>query len=267
MLGKKIIEMCNYEFMLLTRENCDLTDFDKLKNFLDSIKNLDGIWHVAAYTNVENAEENKEECFKVNWISTKILSDFAIKRNLRILYISTDYVFDGKKKSPYREWDETNPLNTYGKSKLFGEKEVLRNPFGLVIRTSWLYGEYKENFVTKVLEKAKREKKLRVVCDQCGSPTYTRDLVNIIKLLWENEETGIYHFSNKGEITWFEFAKEILKIKKIECEIEPILSEELNLKAKRPFYSVLDTYLIENKFGYRVPSWKVSLKDYLEKII
>ncbi len=266
MLGKKILEKFDYEFILLKRKECDLSKPHEIEKFLKKLPEIDGIWHIAAYTDVERAEIDEENCFLVNWISTKILSNFSLKKDIRILYISTDYVFDGKKKKPYREWDKTNPLNIYGKSKLFGEKEVLRNKKGLVIRTSWLYGEHGENFVTKMIEKGRKEKKLKIVTDQCGSPTYTEDLTDAIKKLWEKEETGIFHFSNKGEVTWFEFTKEIFKILDINTEIEPCISEDLNLKAKRPSYSVLDTFLIEKKLKIKIPNWKNSLRKFLKNI-
>jgi len=266
LLGKKILEKFDYEFILLKREKCDLSKPYEIEVFLKKLPPVDGIWHIAAYTDVERAETDETNCFLVNWISTKILSDFSLKKDIRILYISTDYVFDGKKKKPYREWDKTNPLNIYGKSKLFGEKEVLKNKDALIIRTSWLYGEHGKNFVTKIIEKSKKEKKLKIVRDQCGSPTYTEDLADTIKKLWEREERGIFHFSNKGEITWFEFAKEIFKILNIKIEIEPSLSEDLNLKAKRPSYSVLDTFLIEKKLGIKIKHWKTSLREFLKKI-
>ncbi len=266
MLGKKILEKINFDFILLERKKCDLSKPYEIESFLKKLPFIDGIWHIAGYTDVEKAEEDEENCFLVNWVSTKILSDFSLKKGIRILYISTDYVFDGKKKKPYREWDETNPLNIYGKSKLFGEREILRNKEGIIIRTSWLFGEHGENFVTKIIKKSKKEKKLKVVIDQYGSPTYTGDLVEAIKKLWEKEETGIFHFSNKGEVSWFEFAKEIFKIAGINKKLEPSLSEDLNLKAKRPSYSVLDTFLIEKKLKIEIPEWKNSLTDVCLKI-
>lgn len=265
-LGNKILEKIDYEFIKLDRKICDLSKPEEVENFLKKLPKIDGIWHIAAYTDVEKAEIDKELCYLINWVSTKILTEFSIKKNIRILYISTDYVFNGFKSSPYKEWDKTNPLNVYGKSKLFGEREVLRNREGLIVRTSWLFGEKGKNFVTKIIEKAEREKELKVVIDQCGSPTYTGDLAFAIKKLWENNETGIFHFSNKGETTWFEFAREIINLLDIKKEIKPVFQEELNLKAKRPHYSVLDTFLIESKLKIKIPSWKESLKDYIKRI-
>ncbi|MEO0294562.1 MAG: dTDP-4-dehydrorhamnose reductase [candidate division WOR-3 bacterium] len=266
MLGNKILEKIDYDFIKPDRKSLDLSKPEELTNFLKKLPEIDGIWHIAAYTDVEKAEIDEENSYLVNWISTKILTEFSIKKNIRILYISTDYVFDGFKNSPYKEWDKTNPLNVYGKSKLFGEKEVLRNKEGLVIRTSWLFGEKGKNFVTKIIEKAEKEKEIKVVIDQCGSPTYTEDLAIALKMLWEKNESGIFHFSNKGEVSWFEFAKEIFNLLGIKKDIKPVLQEELNLKAKRPFYSVLDTFLIENKLKIKIRSWKEALKEYIEKI-
>ncbi|MEN3044871.1 MAG: dTDP-4-dehydrorhamnose reductase [Candidatus Hydrothermales bacterium] len=266
MLGNKILEKVNYDFIKLERKDCDLSKPFEIENFLKKLPSIDGIWHIAAYTDVEGAEEKKSYAFLVNWISTKILTDFSVKKDIKILYISTDYVFDGYKKVPYSEWDTPNPLNIYGKSKLFGEKEVLKNKNSLIIRTSWLFGEKGENFIVKVIKRAKREKKLKVVIDQCGSPTYTEDLSDAITKLWSNEETGIFHFSNKGEITRFELAKEIIEILNLDVYLIPSTSEELNLKAKRPSYSVLDTFLFESKTNVKIRTYREALKDYLNKI-
>ncbi|MEN3045616.1 MAG: dTDP-4-dehydrorhamnose reductase [Candidatus Hydrothermales bacterium] len=266
MLGSKILEKVNYDFIKPTRKDCDLSKPYEVESFLKKLPSIDGIWHIAAYTDVEGAEEKKEYAFLVNWISTKILTDFSIKKNIRILYISTDYVFDGYKREPYSEWDTPNPLNIYGKSKLFGEREVLRNRDSLIIRTSWLFGEKGENFITKIINGAKKKRELKVVIDQCGSPTYTEDLTEGIVRLWTSEETGVFHFSNKGEVTRFELAKEVIDLLNLDVHIIPSTSEELNLKAKRPSYSVLSTFLFENKTNMKIRTYREALQDYLKGI-
>jgi dTDP-4-dehydrorhamnose reductase len=267
MLGKKVMEIVrDVEFIPISRKDCDLSDPLSIDKLLKSLPSIDGIWHIGAYTDVDRAEIERDLCFRINWISTKILSDFCIDKKLRMLYISTDYVFDGKKKEPYKEWDSPNPLNIYGKSKLFGEREVLRNPEGIVVRTSWLFGEYRENFVKRIIDKGKKEGILRVVKDQKGSPTYTKDLSQALYFLWKKGEKGLFHFCNKGIFSRYEFVKRIIEIKKIQTELRAIFSKDYGQGANRPCFSALDTFLIEKKLGYKIRKVEEALREYLKKL-
>jgi dTDP-4-dehydrorhamnose reductase len=208
-----------------------------------------------------------------------------------LIYISTDFVFDGRKKSPYKETDKTHALSVYGDSKLKGERfieKVLKKNY-FVLRTSWLYGKYGKNFADTIIAKAKREKSLKVVTDQVGSPTWTRDLARAIhKLLGiirsqksevrsqksiicrtqhatRNTRYGIYHITNSGRVSWHEYAEEILKLAKIKATVIPITSAELGRPARRPAMSVMDNSKFIKLTGYEMPSWKQALKNYLSK--
>lgn len=259
---KKVFK--NHELVLTDKINMDITDIDSVISFLLEEKPK-AIIHGAAYTNVDLAELEPEIAYKVNAQGTRNICVASEKVGAKLVYISTDYVFDGEKNSHYQEIDRTNPQSIYGKSKLAGELFVqsLTNKF-FIMRTSWLYGENGKNFVDAILKKAETGDELKVVNDQFGSPTYTKDLAEVILQLIETEKYGIYHASGEGKITWYDFAKEILKLKNYKNHICPISTEEIGRPAPRPKYSVLDNLnlRIENIF---MPSWKESLRQFLTK--
>ena len=251
---------------------CDITDKKSISKAILEIK-PDIVIHSAAYTDVDGCELNKARAYKVNSEATQNVASACKESGLALIYISTDFVFDGKKRSPYTEEDKTGPLSIYGDSKLKGEAAVsqaLEKYF--ILRTSWLYGRYGKNFVDTILAKAKTEKVLKVVDDQAGSPTYTKDLaIAIHKLLnifftqyaQHNTQYGTYHVSNSGSVSWYEYAKEIVKLAGLKAGVVPISSEELARPARRPAMSILDNSKFIRLTGYEMRGWESALKDYL----
>ena len=252
----------------------DITDRRGIERIISEIK-PDVVIHTAAMTDVDGCELDKAKAYKINADGTENVALACKKIDAILIYISTDFVFDGKKKGPYKEGDKTNPISVYGDSKLKGEeaiKKVLKKYF--ILRTGWLYGRHGRNFVENILEKAKREKVLRIVNDQVGSPTYTKDLAKALGVLVDKILTtynlqlttyGIYHVSNSGSVSWYRYAKEILRLVKSKTPVTPISSEELARPALRPAMSVLDN----SKFGrfaeFKMRHWKDALKEYLHR--
>lgn len=224
----------------------------------------DLVIHAAAYTDVDGCEKWPEKAFAVNTQGTDNVVAACAELNMPLVYISTDFVFDGKKKSPYQEYDPTNPIQVYGRSKLAGElcvSRLLRKFF--IIRTSWLFGKHGKNFPTAILDQAEKGKELRVVNDQTGSPTLTNDLCQGIIKIIKNGEYGIYHAANQGSVSWFEFAIAILKGAGKKNLVQPISSRELKRAAARPAYSVLKNSVLENSLNFQMPDWQDALKRFL----
>ena len=223
----------------------------------------DAVVHCAAYTNVDRAEEEREVCRRVNVCGTKYLVKWCGEHDIKFLYVSTDYVFSGEGTVPHGEVDEKNPLNTYGQSKHEGEELVKKNlKKWYIVRTSWLYGEG-QNFVTAILKRAKEEGELQVVNNQVGSPTYAEDLAVTIGELIETERYGVYHVTNIGECTWYEFACEILKYADIEAVVHPVTTEQYPKKAVRPKNSRLAKKKLEKEGFKALPHWRDALKRYM----
>jgi dTDP-4-dehydrorhamnose reductase len=254
--------------------NCDITDRKRTVDAISKIK-PDIVIHAAAWTDVDGCELDPGKAYKVNSAGTENIALASRKAGATVVYISTDFVFDGRKKRPYKETDKPNPLSVYGDSKLKGEeavKKISENHF--ILRTSWLYGAGGKNFVDTILAKAEDEKILRVVDDQLGSPTYTKDLAEAIHALldaysaqrtaYSAPRYGIYHVSNIGSVSWYEYTKIIIKMKKAAVKARPISSEELARPAKRPAMSVLDNSKFVKFTGYRMRRWQDALKDYLD---
>jgi len=219
----------------------------------------------SAYTKVDKAEEEKEECIKVNAIGAKNVSYASYKVGAKVIYFSTDYIFDGEKESPYTELDIPNPISTYGRSKLLGEIYTSKhNPNHLILRISWLYGINGRNFIKTIIKKAKEEKELKIVSDQKGSPTYTLDVVKQTLELIKKDKVGIYHSANQGETSWYEFAKKIIEKLKINVKISPIKTGEYPALAKRPKYSVLDNYLLKLEGINIMRDWETALNEFLD---
>jgi dTDP-4-dehydrorhamnose reductase len=219
----------------------------------------------SAYTKVDKAEEEKEECIKVNAIGAKNVSYASYKVGAKVIYFSTDYIFDGEKESPYTELDSPNPISTYGRSKLLGEIYTSKhNPNHLILRISWLYGINGRNFVKTIIKKAKEEKELKIVSDQKGSPTYTLDVVKQTWELIKKDKVGIYHSANQGETSWYEFAKKIIEKLKINVKISPIKTGEYPALAKRPKYSVLDNHLLKLEGINIMRDWETALNEFLD---
>lgn len=235
-------------------DNLDITD-EKMTDEVIGALHSDLIIHCAAYTNVEKAEDDPRAAYKINVLGTKNIAVAASKYDSTLVYISTDYVFDGKKDTPYLPTDKPNPINVYGKTKLEGEEVVQKYCKKYYIaRTSWLYGIYGKNFVETMLSLANKPE-LKVVDDQTGCPTWTQELsAGILKIL--NKPYGIYHICGSGKTSWFEFAKEIFKQEGLKVNLVPCASNEYPQKATRPKYSVMDNTGLAR-------DWKIALSDYL----
>src|SRR2546428_4513795 len=223
----------------------------------------DLVIHAAGYTDVDGCERDPEIAFAVNAQGTRRVTEGAVKANARLIYISTDYVFDGKKTEPYTERDPVNPLNVYGRSKLAGEEEAVKScRRTLVLRTSWLYGVHGKNFVKTILSLAVTQPEIRVVEDQRGSPTYARHLAQVIAELIRSDVTGVIHAGGEGECSRYEFAKAILQEAGIGCRVMPILPAESGRPALRPPYSALSTAFL-HQHGLSLPPWREGVRQFL----
>lgn len=254
-----------HEVFAFTGEELDIISKDSVYNALNNIK-PDSIINCAAYTRVDKAEEERDKAFLVNAIGVQNLALICADMGIPLCHISTDYVFDGEKGSPYTPFDNTNPINTYGESKLAGEKYIqwILDKF-YIVRTSWLYGKGGSNFVSTILKLAKEQPAIKVVKDQRGSPTSTITLSDGIKKLLESGSFGIYHITDdsEGGISWFDFAKEIIRLSGLKTEVTPITTNEFPVPAKRPRYSVLDMEMTRLAIGYEAKDWKAALKIFL----
>jgi dTDP-4-dehydrorhamnose reductase len=248
---------------------CDITDRESAIDVVKRSK-VDIVLHTAAWTDVDGCELDRENAMRINAEGTHNIVLGCKESNAIIFYIGSDFVFDGAKSEPYRESDETNPLNIYGLSKLKGEEAIIKElPRYFIVRTSWLFGKNGRNFVDIILDKAERKKELRVVVDQFGSPTFTKDLAValeklVLHALKNKDLGGIFHFCNSGSCSWYRYAEEIMKIAgKVGIRILPITSIELNRPAVRPRMSVLSTEKYFQLCGERPRDWQLALQDYL----
>jgi len=221
--------------------------------------------HIAAYTDVDGCELNEEKAFAVNAEGTKHVALTAYRCRAKMVYLSTDYVFDGNKREPYLESDSPHPLNVYGRSKWKGEQyvqELVKDP--LIVRTQWLFGRYGKNFVTSILRQAGEKRILSIVNDQIGSPTYTVDLAKAISALIQFDASGIFHVANSDLCTWCTFGQAILKLSGMDkVRVIPISSKELGRPAIRPSYSVLNCQKLKKKTRLTLRPWSEALKEYL----
>ena len=269
--GKNNYQQDN-EFIFVGREELDLSSENSISHYFDSNDGFDIIINCAAYTAVDKAEEEIELANQINHLAVKQLASIANKQQVRLIHISTDYVFDGESDKPYIETDETNPINVYGKTKLAGEKALqkIMPTSAIIIRSSWVYSEYGNNFVKTMLRLGKERDELNVVSDQIGSPTYATDLAGVILEIIKNKEfreegqtTQIYHYSNEGEISWYEFTKEIFKIAKIDCKVSPITTQQYPTLAKRPRKTLMNKDKIAKTFSMNIPDWRISITQHL----
>ena len=243
----------------------DITDEVAVKKFVSS-HNIDTIINCAAYTAVDKAEDNIDQATKINIDGPKNLA----KTGAKIIHISTDYVFDGTSCKPYTPNDIPNPISVYGKTKYDGEKEVFNNTqVAIIIRTAWLYSQYGNNFVKTIRRLGTVKDEIGVVADQIGTPTYAGDLADaIVKILpqMNMKNRGIYHFTNTGVCSWYDFATEIMEQSGLKCVVKPIKSKDYPTRATRPFYSVLDKTKIIETFGLEIPYWKKSLSKCIAEL-
>jgi len=247
----------------------DITDFERTYGIITKI-NPDIVIHTAAWTDVDGAESNKNKTYALNMIGTKNIALACQRFDAAMLYISTDYVFDGTKRNPYEEYDPANPMSVYGKSKYCGElivQQLLDRFF--IVRTSWLFGRNGKNFIRTILNIAGRNERLKIVNDQFGSPTYTKDLAASIKVLVGKNSRlntglyGTYHITNSGFCSWYDYADYFLKLKHSKSVIEPATTAELNRPAPRPKYSVLGNLMWELSGFEQVRNWREAVKDYI----
>jgi dTDP-4-dehydrorhamnose reductase len=255
-----------HEVVGLDKEEIDIVSANECQEAIKKIE-PDIVINAAAYTNVDGCETAKDECFAVNAEALKNIADACRDKNIHIIHFSTDYVFDGTAKQPYQEDHQCNPINTYGASKMAGERYLrsLSDNY-LLIRTSWLYGVKGKNFVQTILEKVKTAKRLTVVDDQIGSPTYTKDLAAAVDLLIMQNAKGIFHITNRGSCSWYQFTLKILQEAGIhDVDVTPIKSDQLQRPAKRPAYSVLSMHKFIQATGKTMQPWQLGLQDYLKK--
>ena len=256
---------------------CDITDKDAVAGLLSKIR-PEIVIHTAAWTDVDGCELDKKKAYRINSDGTENIASACKNSGAVLIYISTDFVFDGNKKVPYKETDKPGPLSVYADSKLKGEeaiKDILKDY--LILRTAWLYGKNGNNFVDTIIEKAGRERELKVVDDQVGSPTYAVDMakamhVLLSKIMRQGPEArgqgpgyGIYHVTNSGSVSWYEYARMILRLCGSETRVIPITSAELGRPARRPAMSILDNSRFIEFTGYKLRDWKEALKEYIEK--
>lgn len=260
------------KWTFLGKSDLDITKKNEVQLFFSKeIYNI--IINCAGFTDVIEAERKKKEAYTLNEKGVKNLVLACEKYNSKLIHFSTDYVFEGSSKLPYKETDYTFPINTYGKSKEAGEKAILKsNISSLIIRSSWIYSRFGNNFVKKLIALSREKNKLEIINDQRGTPTHARDIVKACMLIikntsykWKNHGE-IFHYSNEGECSWYEFAKEIFRLKGINILIVPKTSNEFLSIAQRPKYSVLDKSKIKTTFKMDIPDWKNSLREMINKL-
>lgn len=271
-LGSELQELAKtskHNFVFVGSKDGDITNKDQIQELVSN-HNIQAIINCAAYTAVDKAETEQDKAFLVNREGVQNLVAICAESNCKLIHISTDYVFPGNGTSPYKTNDPVAPLGVYGASKLAGEEAILNSDIdGIVIRTSWVYSTFGHNFVKTMMRLGKERDSLNVVNDQRGCPTYAKDLGAIcLKLLDEtwNSDQRIYHFSNSGEITWFDFATEIMKLTGSNCKVLPVPSSEFPTPAKRPSYSVMDTSELKKDFGIAPRNWKQALEECISQL-
>jgi dTDP-4-dehydrorhamnose reductase len=257
-----------YNFFFSNKETLNISDKESI-SLTCKQNSITHIINCAAYTAVDKAEEDKANADTINHLAVKYLSEVAKEQSISLIHISTDYVFDGENYKPYTETDNTNPQGVYGKTKLEGEEELLHvSPKNsIIIRTSWVYSSFGNNFVKTMLRLAKERDELNVIFDQVGTPTYAKDLAQaVLEILpnIENSKPQIYHYSNEGVLSWYDFAKEIMKMAKLTCKVNPIETSQYPTPATRPHYSLLNKSKIKKEFELIIPYWKDSLSECLQ---
>jgi dTDP-4-dehydrorhamnose reductase len=272
-LGSELKELApayaNYHFIFTDVENLDICDHKAVATFIDE-NNINTIINCAAYTAVDKAEEQFELADKINHLAVANFAKIAKDKNIQLVHISTDYVFDGTNHKPYIESDSPDPQSVYGQTKLDGELAMQQiNPQNsVIVRTSWVYSKFGNNFVKTMLRLGKERGELSVVADQIGTPTHAADLAKAILTILpkiENEAVETFHYSNEGVCSWYDFAKAIFEIKGLPIHVNPIETSQYTTLAQRPFYSVLNKSKIKLNFSIQIPYWRHSLKDCLSE--
>ena len=273
-LGSEIKSLSNqfegYRFYFCNRDNLDITNKPVVEKYI--IENdIHIIINCAAYTAVDNAEDNLKTADLINHVAVANIGEISKKLQLKLIHISTDYVFDGTHHIPYTENDKTMPIGVYGKTKHKGENALLELKLAnsIIIRTAWLYSSFGNNFVKTMLRLANERDNLGIINDQIGSPTYAKHLAQtILEILpkLKNKNTEIFHYTNEGICSWYDFSKAIFDIKNIDCTVNPIPTTAYPTKAKRPYYSVLNKQKIKETYNIQIPYWKDALKECLDKL-
>ncbi|QUE30991.1 dTDP-4-dehydrorhamnose reductase [Francisella philomiragia] len=264
------LEIQSYTFIFADSKLLNIIDHEAVKQFIID-NNIRAIVNCAAYTAVDKAEADIDMADKINHLAVANMAMVAKEHGVKLIHVSTDYVFDGESFRPYIESDKTNPQSIYGSTKLAGEEAIQRiNPKGsIIIRTSWVYSYYGNNFVKTMLRLGGERDSLGVIYDQVGTPTYARDLAKAILDILpkiQNSKFKIYNYSNEGVTSWYDFAKEIMSIANIGCQVNPIETVAYPTPAKRPHYSVLNKSKIKSDFGIEIPYWKDSLRDCIKRL-
>ena len=276
-LGRELRELSryfsDYDFTFITRDELDLSEASAINAWFSN-KTFDVVIYCAAYTAVDKAETEAELAFAINTTAVQTLAKIAKQQGISMLHISTDYVFAGDSCKPYQETDATCPQGVYGQSKLEGELAMLAiNPDrSVIIRTSWVYSRFGNNFVKTMVRLAKERRELSVIYDQVGSPTSAKDLALVLLMIIDSPQlqsqrgTEIYHYSNEGVCSWYDFAIAIFKSAPIRCKVNPIETKDYPTPAKRPYYSLLNKAKIKNTFELTIPYWRDSLPECLQHI-
>lgn len=265
MLGQALVKAAKakgHEVVTLGREDGDVTDFEFLKEKIKTV-NPDVIFNAIAYTAVDNAEDDEQNAIAINKRLPEMLASIVKDLPVYLIHYSTDFVFSGKQQVPYTEKDVPEPASVYGATKLAGEQALSKLDNCAVLRTAWLFGEGRKNFVSTILKYAQERDELRVVCDQYGSPTYTKDLAEMSFLVMEHRGVGIFHAVNTGQASWCELASEAVKMLNLATFVEPIETHEWPQKAVRPHYSVLSTQKLQQEYGYTPRPWVQALQEYI----
>lgn len=262
---RELLERGYTDILAPTRVDLDITNEDAVKKMIREYR-PSVIFHCAAYTAVDKAEEEQEKCYQVNVLGTKYLTEAAKEMDAKIIYISTDYVFDGTKEGIYQIEDKVNPVNYYGKTKYLGENFVSKYENHIIVRISWVFGINGKNFIRTMLNLAESHKELNVVCDQIGSPTYTKDLAGLLVNMFLSNVKGLYHVTNEGYCSWYEFAEFIFKESRKKVKVHPILTKDYKTIAKRPLNSKLSKESLDDIGMKRLPEWQDAVSRYLKEL-
>lgn len=262
---RELLERGYTDILAPTRVDLDITNEDAVKKMIREYR-PSVIFHCAAYTAVDKAEEEQEKCHQVNVLGTKYLTEAAKEMDAKIIYISTDYVFDGTKEGLYQIEDKVNPVNYYGKTKYLGENFIREYDNHIIVRISWVFGINGKNFIRTMLNLAESHKELNVVCDQIGSPTYTKDLAGLLVNMFLSNVKGLYHVTNEGYCSWYEFAEFIFKESRKKVKVHPILTKDYKTIAKRPLNSKLSKESLDDIGMKRLPEWQDAVKRYIREL-
>jgi len=271
-LGNEIRVLSNqfpeFEFIFTDVDELDITNRNALNSFFES-NHPDILINCAAYTAVDKAEDDRDNAFKINEYAVGLLGEIAHRYGARMIHVSTDYVFDGKSCVPYTENIPVNPSTIYGQSKQAGEERLMKVcPAAVIVRTSWLYSSFGNNFVKTIRRLAAEREQLTVIFDQIGTPTYAADLAEVLLTIANSSNfiPGVYHFSNEGVCSWYDFALKIMDLSGYNCKVIPIESKDFPVRTPRPFYSVLNKQKIKKHYNLQIAHWEDGLKRCIAKL-